>query len=203
MGPLAAIPAAIASVGSMFAGGSALTTALTVGSSVLGAAGALMEGRAEAQMYNYRAQVAMNNAMLAERDVERVLLAGTREESQQKMKTGQLVGEQKAAQAASGIDTEVGTAPFVRDISRAQGEMDALTIRFNTAQEAYGRKVEAAQARADATNFKRAAKTAKLKSYIGAASALIGGASKLSGMKTPSATYSATYGGDPSQKVIV
>lgn len=193
--------AAVSSIGGMFAGGSALATALTVGSTALGVAGSLMEGRAQSQMYNYRAQVAMNNAIMAERDIDRSLIAGQREESEIRMKTGQLVSSQKAAQAASGVDTEVGTAPFVRDITAAQGDMDALTMRFNAAQQAYNFKVEAANQRAESNMMKRAAKTAKLKSYIGAASALVGGMSKLSNAAPGKVT--AAYGGDPSSKVIV
>lgn len=170
--------------GMMGAGGAAaggLATAATIGSTVLGAAGALMQGSAEASQHKYQAQVAQNNAQIAEQNYTSSLLAGNRAESQQKMKVTRLIAGQKADQAANGVDVAVGSAPMVRDSSQAEGDWDALAIRYNAAKQAYGYQVEKTNDLAQADMEKRAAKNAKLKSYIGAASSIIGGAGKLAG----------------------
>lgn len=52
--------------------------------------------------------------------------------------TKQLVGAQKAAQAAQGIRTDKGTALDIRQETQDIGELDALMIRNNAAREAMG-----------------------------------------------------------------
>lgn len=181
MGFLAAAIPLITAAGSMFAGGatatglSAVATAASVGSAALGAAGSLMEGASSSQASMYRSAVASANARMAESQGINSLVAGAGEESRLRGKTGKLVAEQLATQAAGGVDTGVGTASLVRDVTEAEGELDALTLRYNASKQAHAFKMEAFNQDQQSLLEKRAAKTARMKSYLGAASSIIGG----------------------------
>jgi hypothetical protein len=61
-------------------------------------------------------------------------------------KQGQQIGQAQVALAASGVDTQSGTA--LQDIakSRANADLDRLTLENNAAREAWGYKVKAVNA---------------------------------------------------------
>ena len=65
------------------------------------------------------------------------------------MQTSQAAGTIKAAQGASGIDVNTGSASNVRTSVAKLGALDALTIRSNTAREAYGYEVAATSDQAE------------------------------------------------------
>lgn len=59
-------------------------------------------------------------------------------------KTRRLVGSQRAAQGASGVDVNSGSARDVQDSTYASGAEDAATIKNNAWREAFGFRSEAA-----------------------------------------------------------
>lgn len=119
-----------------------LTTMLMIGSTVMGAAGAIqqgqaaeMQGRAAQQASEYNAKVADMNAKIAERQARDAVERGQQEEQQQRMKTSQTIGQQRAALAANGVDLGFGSPLDVLVDTATIGELDALTIRTNTRRE--------------------------------------------------------------------
>lgn len=109
-----------------------LGTALMVGGGLLSAGGQIASASAQSKAAKYNAEVQRQNAMLAERQAKNVLEAGAREEQKQKAMTQQLIGKQRAAYAASGIDATFGSA-FDTQINTAMlGATDAATIKRNT-----------------------------------------------------------------------
>lgn len=146
----------------------------------LSALGALSAGKGQAQQYMYQSQVATNNAAITRQNESAGLVAGGYEESANKLATGQLIAGQKAAQAANGLDVNVGSPVAVRDSAATLGAMDAATIHFNAARAAYGLESEAGNLDAQSSLYKAAAKGAKTAGLAKAASTIISGASSLS-----------------------
>lgn len=141
----------------------------------LSATGSILEGVSSMGQHRYRAQVAKNNALIHGRNSDQALVEGQSEESRHRYKTAQLVGAQKAAQAANGVDVAFGSPVDVRTESATMGDYDALMIRYNSAKDAYGERLKAADSLAEAKMQRAAGRFALAKSFIGAASSIVGG----------------------------
>lgn len=113
---------------------------------------------AEAQG-NYEGAVADQNAGLADAQATDALARGAQAESRHRGGVRQLVGSQRAALAASGVDIGTGSAADVQADAASLGEFDALTIRNNARREAYGFQVDAANARARGAMARTAGRT--------------------------------------------
>lgn len=83
------------------------------------------------------------NATLAEQAAVDATNRGTEEERRVRRRTSQLIGAQRAAAAAQGIDVASGSALDLQDEATYMGELDAETVRNNAAREAYGFRVQA------------------------------------------------------------
>lgn len=90
------------------------------------------------------------NASIAEFKADDAIARGRDDEGRHRLKTRSLIGSTRTAFAASGVDVNDpdSTAVNVQANIAALSEIDALTIRANAAREAWGYKIEAA----DATN---------------------------------------------------
>lgn len=84
------------------------------------------------------AQIAENNARLAAADAETERAMGDRESQQQTWRMRAMEGQQRAAIAASGVDSQIGTPVEVLGESAMLGEVDQQTIRLNAARRAWG-----------------------------------------------------------------
>ena len=146
--------------------------ALGTGASVLGQINA--QAAAGAQQ-SYLAQLARQRQQLAEQQARDAIQRGQVAEQKQRDLTAQRIGTQQAALAAQGTDLEGSPTDILADTARA-GEQDALTLRNNAVREAYGYRVQAAGAGADA-----ALRESFEPSYLGAGASLLMGASALAG----------------------
>ncbi len=156
--------------------------------------GAYEQGQATAAAANYQAQVARNNAMIARQNAVMTEQAGVAKETARGMKTAASVGSIKAAQGASGIDVNTGSAANVRVAAAKLGALDALTIRSNTAREAYGYEVAATSDDAQAGRYEMEAKQAKEAGMISALGTFLTGASSV-GFKYANMQFGAPGGG--------
>lgn len=96
--------------------------------------------------------------------------------------TRTLVGSQRAALAASGVDANVGSGAEIQGETQALGALDELTIKNNAAREAFGYKVEAQNYRSGA-QFARAGAQNAAQSYRNQSWAtLLGGGLQVAGM---------------------
>lgn len=142
-------------------------------------AGGISEAQAaEAQGDFARAQ-AEENARLAEAQAADIETRGQKEAGQFRRKVRGVVGSQRAALAAQGIDIGSGTAKDIAEETAAIGEQEASQIRINAIRQAFGVRTQAINTRAqgefDQIAGKSAASSALLTGGLGAISSGLGG----------------------------
>lgn len=93
-----------------------------------------------------RRLIAKSNERIANMRAEDALKRGQEAVGRARGRTKKLVGSQRAAIAAQGIRTDVGSAQDVQQEAQDIGELDALAIKNNAAREALGFKAEAVSA---------------------------------------------------------
>jgi hypothetical protein len=155
-----------------------LTLALTIGSTLLGAAGQVQQAQATAAADKYNAQVQEMNATLSERRARDAVERGQAEEARKRAEVSRILGQQKAAFAANGVDIGFGSPLDTIVDTATMGELDALTIRSNSYREAYDRRIDAVNQRAGASLSRMEAKNATTGGYLAAAGTVLTGAGK-------------------------
>lgn len=145
----------------------------------MSAAGDLLSGIGQSQMFGYSAQVAANNATISKANAGAALAAGQYEESASKLHTGQVVGEQRTGYAANGIDVGVGSPVAVKASTETVGAMDAAMIHYNAARAAYGETVTASNYTAQSKLDRMAGAGAVVGGLFKAGGTLLSGASAL------------------------
>ena len=156
-----------------------LGLALTLGSTLLGAAGQVQQAKATAEANKYNAQVAEMNAQIAEKQAKDAIERGKQEEQQKRLQTSQLEGRQRAAMAANGVDLSFGS-PLDTIVDTAKmGEIDALNVRTNAYREAYGYKVQGTNQLASAKLDRMRADAAVKGGYLDAVGTILGGSGKV------------------------
>lgn len=164
-----------------------IATVLTIGSTLIGAVGAIQQGNAAAEAGRFNARVADMNAELSRRRAKDATERGARAEQQKRQEIAALKGKQVAAMAANGVDLSFGS-PLDTIVDTAMlGELDALTIRKNAANENYDYRVQAVNGRADATLSRMSADASQTAGYLNAAGTILGGgANAFAQFKRPS-----------------
>lgn len=119
------------------------------------------------------------NASIATHQADDAILRGATEERRLRVGVGSLIGSQRAAFAAQGIEVGSGTAADVQASTAQQGEEDALTIRTNAMMEAWGFKVASQDIRNQIDALKKTgplrAKSERESGYSNALSTRMGG----------------------------
>lgn len=145
-----------------------LPTLLTAGSAVVGATTAIQNGE-------YQAGVAMNNARIAEANAARTSEASQRESMRSDQNYRALLGEQLAAQGASGFDILGRSQRAARVLTERTGRLAALDItKEGTAA--------ARRSLQEGANFRGEGNQARLQGYLTGASTLLQGASDVGTM---------------------
>ncbi len=153
--------------------------AMGLAGAAVSAVGSYEAGQAGKASADYQSQVARNNAMIARQNEGWTTQSGEAKVAAQGMKTAQTVGATKAAQGASNIDVNSGSAAKVRTAEAKLGALDALTIRSNTSREAYGYAVTAVSDEAQAGLLESQGSQAETAGDIGALSSFLSGASSV------------------------
>ena len=140
----------------------------------MGAAGARQAANAANMSYAYQAQVAANNAMLANEAADRTLASGAAAAQDMSLKGAANVGAIKAGQAASGIDVNTGSAVNVQASARERNQLETQRTMENAQERAWGYRTSAqsdtAQAQLDLMSGKNAlaaGETQALSSEVG------------------------------------
>jgi len=123
--------------------GDTASLGLNLASAATSAMGQYRQAGAITEQGQYAAQAALQNATLAKAQATDATTRGAYAESLQRQGTRQLIGSQRAALAAQGVDIGSGTALDVQSSTAYLGELDALMVRNNAAREAWGYQVEA------------------------------------------------------------
>ena len=147
---------------------------------LIGAGGSLMQGQAQAGMYGYRAGVARLNQQIALQNAGYQTAAGETKAFQSGQATRFRMGAITAAQGASGLDINRGSAPLIRAGQQEIGLQEQTILRRNAQRLAYGQEVEASTYGAEAGADVAAGGAAKTAGAIGAVSSLISGATGVS-----------------------
>lgn len=117
-------------------------TILTIASLAVSAYSAVQQQRAQNAAAEYNRKVQLNNAQIAEMRAKSVEERGAVQEKQLRLQIAQKKGQQRSALAASGVVVDEGTALEILEDTAALGEEDALTLRHNTAMEAWGLRTQ-------------------------------------------------------------
>lgn len=135
-----------------------ITMAATVIGGAASAVGSIQQSRAQASQAKYHAAVARNNATLAKRAADDARERGRVEELNQRIRTNQLVGRQRASLAANGVEVGTGSAIDLIEDTFKIGETDALTIRANAERDAMGYLAQAGNFQGEASLYDSSAR---------------------------------------------
>lgn len=153
---------------------------LTILSTAVSAVGAYQQGQAQAAAYNSKAAADDQNAKIANRQAEVEAQRGAREEQQMRQHGAAAIGAQKSAFAANGLDIGAGSPLDVLSDTRYLNELDALTIRSNTANNVWQFQSEGVNYLNSASANRSAASNASTAGTIGAFGSLLNGATSYS-----------------------
>lgn len=161
--------AALGALGTLFgAGGGAaggLGTALQAVGTAVGAFGSIAGGIQANNVAKYNAKVAENNATAENQ-------RAAYEAGLQRDQLRRVVGAQRAAGAASGLDTQSGTPLVVLGDSAREGELDILA-------RLYSGQASATAYRNDAARMRAEGKSAQMGGFINAGTSLLSGFGKM------------------------
>lgn len=141
------------------------------------AAGAIEQGQATANMANYQAVVASNNATIANQNANYAIQAGEAQAANTSQKGAAAMGKVKAAQAASGVDVNTGSAADVQQGERQTNQLDTETVLNNSELQAYGYRSAATSYTAQAGLEETEAEQAPIGADIGATGSVLSGIS--------------------------
>jgi hypothetical protein len=172
----AAASSAAAGAGSFASYLSAASVAGSLFSGITGAMGSAQQANAAANSAAYQAAVAENNETIAKQNANWDIQAGEAAASQEQQKTRAVVGSELAAQAASGVDVNTGSALDVRSSSAQLGELNQLTIRSNAARQSWADLNNANSFSSQAALSRMEASNAPIAGEIGEAGSVLSGA---------------------------
>lgn len=166
--------------------------ALTAIGAAASAYGAHEQGVAESQAAAYQSQVARNNQVIANQNAQAALQTGQQQEAAKREQTAQMIGQQRAAVAASGIDPNSGSAQRLQGDTAAMGALDAAAIRNNAARTAYGYQTQGMDFGAQAGLLQSESSSAASAGNLAAFGSIVGGAASVANKWY---TYKHLYGG--------
>ena len=152
-------------------GPAALT--LQIGGALSGAVGSYYGAKSNKRQLQMQATMADLNAHIAEIGAQSALAAGQKEVASYTMQAGQVMGKQRAAQAANGVDLSSGSASEVRASTEIIKDIDKQQIETNAVRSAWGYRMNEVEAR----NAARAARAGAKAMHPGA----VAGATLLTG----------------------
>lgn len=187
---LAAIPAVISSFAAATgaataAAGAAATAAtgltgaqlLTVAATGLSALGAIQGGMANSAAAKYQSQVSAVNAMIANDNAKRATERSQEAQLEQDTLTMAQLGEQEAAQSATGLSGR--SQMLTRKAAITLGRQDALKTIAAGEIDAYNFKNQSNAFAAESGAYKAKASNSMLSGFLSAGSSLISGASSI------------------------
>lgn len=125
--------------------------ATAIGGSIgMNAYAAYSGAKAERQQAYFEASIAESNAALADAAAVDAIERGGMAVNEARRSGRKLIGQQRAAAAAGGIQVDAGIAEQLQKETEFLTEQDVATIRTNAARSAWGSRTEATNYRASA-----------------------------------------------------
>jgi hypothetical protein len=138
------------------------------------------------QMAYYQAQVARNNAIIADQQAEHEVQVGSERAARTSRAGAARLAGLETTQGASGVDMNTGSNKNVQVSQRELNKLDTETVLSDAQSRAYGYRVQGQNFRSQAGlyefqggRFGAAAGYAPTAGYLGAAGTLLSGASAL------------------------
>lgn len=124
-----------------------------VASAAMGAMSSMQQAQAQQDQANYQAQVARNNAIIAQQQADDALLRGRQDEGEYRIQLSGFKGKQRSILAGSGFEANEDDALDILSDTAQIGEVDALKVRNNAQREAYKYQLAAQSGQAQAGLF--------------------------------------------------
>lgn len=121
------------------------------------AMGASNSAKAQQAGLNYQAEVAANNAQIAEWQAQDAIRQGQEQEQQSRLQYAATKATQRAALAANGVALDEGSAVDILTSTDYADVVDASTIRANAARAAWGYRTQGTNYRDNATALRAGA----------------------------------------------
>lgn len=112
-------------------------------SAVMQGVSAYSQSKAQKSEGSYESSILESNARMADAQSEDAIFRGDQEAARQRENVKKLIGAQRAAMGAQGIEVNDGSALDVQADTAGQGAIDELTIKNNAWREAWGYRVQA------------------------------------------------------------
>lgn len=157
-----------------------IMTATAVAGAGMGAMGAIQSANAQAASSRYQAQVASNNARIAQQNSEYAIQAGQRKSEQAGEQQRAILASARGNIAAHNVDVNTGSAADVQTTDRQAGYQSVSDVLNNADLTAYGYKTQATSFQAQSGLDQATASQAGTAGMYSAAGTLLGGASSLS-----------------------
>lgn len=157
----------------------ALPLISTIGAGI-SAGSSVVSGIAQGNAASYQAQVARNNATIADRNAAYSIAAGQQATETQSKKGAAQIGEIKTSQAASGIDVNSGSAVDVQAGQRATNKLDTENVLSDAQLKAYGYTTQAQSFTSQAGLDEATAEQAPIGGILSGIGSLASNASSLS-----------------------
>ena len=145
---------------------------------IISAVGTIAGGVAQANAAKYQAQVAANNAIIAQQLATTTIEQTQAKTAAQSMKEAELGGQIKAAQAAGGVDVNTGSNKEVQISHRMLGKLDTENVMQSGQLQAYGYLAQKTNYEAQSKLDTYQASTAMTGAELGALGQVTGAASK-------------------------
>ncbi len=116
---------------------------IAVAAAGIGAASSISQGIAQGHAANYQAQVAANNAKIAQQNAEHAASAGAADTLTAGLKARAKLGSIRTGYAANNLDVNTGSPADVQVAQRQLGALDTATVAHNAALSVYGYKTQA------------------------------------------------------------
>jgi hypothetical protein len=152
---------------------------MAIAGAVLSAGGQVYSGMAAQAQGKYEQQVADQNAAMERKASTDASNRGLVDQRNQYRKIAQEIGAQRAAQAASGLDTGFGSAVGMTNDTAKIGYEDVATIAENTRREQQGFDINAANYTMQGRAARARGNAAMVSGVIGAAGSLLSSASQI------------------------
>lgn len=111
--------------------------------------------------------IANSNAKLLDRSASDAIARGNEEAIASRRRTKMLIGEQRAAAAAQGLDVNTGVAADLQDQAFQHGAADEATIRRNAFREAWGIRAQASNQRMEGRYARQAGRNQAIGTTLG------------------------------------
>ncbi|TDY26305.1 hypothetical protein B0G81_6815 [Paraburkholderia sp. BL6665CI2N2] len=141
--------------------------------------GAVRQGQAASAAASYQAEVAKNNQIVANAYSKQAMDDGENQVAAKQQQTSQMIGAERAAMAANGVDLDSGSALRIQGDTAKLGDVDAMTIRNNAARQAYGYQLQGLSYSQQASLDEASSSNAQTAGYVNGFSSILSGASSV------------------------